>query len=446
MLRSWRARMGVAVVGVVALSAGALVVAAPPASAVVNCGTAGSPLPPDPTGANDGGTGSLRAAVNGDCAVIVLTAGGTFGLNTNDELAIGPSGSFPSGITIESSSTSENATIQQLSAGDRVIDVENGVTATFTNLNITGGTRSSAGGAGIRSEDNSHVTLTGDSITGNSAGGGSSGIGGGINSHSSQLTILNTTFSGNCASDGGGAVYLNESSTGSSTNLIQNSTVSGNTTGGGRGAIHDVGSSAALTMNYVTLVSNTGEVGEPTCGLSDGATAANPNDPPEPESTPTNVGPQSAVAVANLSVFDGGSLTSFGTVIADPLSSSAVNNCDVTAITPTTKGYNYESGGNDTGKSCGLTGGAGDVQNGVTPISALVGALGANGGPTNTQVPSTGSPLIDAIPDPGGGCPASPTVITTDQRGISRPQGLGCEIGAVEVVVTVAPLTAAFTG
>jgi hypothetical protein len=446
MTHRWRARVGVALVGVVALSAGALVVAAPPAwgGPPPNCGSASNPLPADPTGANDGGANSLRAAVTGDCAVIVLTAGGTFGLHTNDELAIGPSGSFPSGITIESSSTGQNATIQQLgpSQGNRVIDVENGVSATFTNLNITGGTRTAAtGGGGIRSEDNSHVTLTGDSIIGNST----SGIGGGINSHSSQLTIMNTTFSGNCATAGGGAIFLNDSSTGSSTNLLQNSTVSGNTTGEQVGAIDVAGTDAALTMYYVTLVSNTVDTGLPSCGLSVGSTATNPNDPPEPESTPTNVTPQSAVPVANLFANgDGASVTSFGTVIADPLSSSSANNCLI-GTAPTTKGYNYESGGNDMGTSCRLTGGPGDVQNGVTPVTALVGALGANGGPTNTQVPPTGSPLIDAIPDPGGGCPASPTVITTDQRGISRPQGAGCEIGAVEVVVPVT-VTAAFTG
>jgi hypothetical protein len=37
--------------------------------------------------------------------------------------------------------------------------------------------------------------------------------------------------------------------------------------------------------------------------------------------------------------------------------------------------------------------------------------------------------------------------VTTDQRGVTRPQGAGCDIG-VEVAVPVAPttLTAAFTG
>ena len=42
-----------------------------------------------------------------------------------------------------------------------------------------------------------------------------------------------------------------------------------------------------------------------------------------------------------------------------------------------------------------------------------------------------GSPAIDAIPTSTPGCAG-----TTDQRGIARPQGNGCDIGAYELVVT----------
>lgn len=53
-----------------------------------------------------------------------------------------------------------------------------------------------------------------------------------------------------------------------------------------------------------------------------------------------------------------------------------------------------------------------------------------NGGPTQTIALEQGSPAIDAIPVGVNGCG---TTITTDQRGITRPQGSGCDIGAVEV-------------
>ena len=56
----------------------------------------------------------------------------------------------------------------------------------------------------------------------------------------------------------------------------------------------------------------------------------------------------------------------------------------------------------------------------------------ANGGPTDTRLPATGSPAIGAIPDPA--CTA--TAVTTDQRGDARPSGSPnptCTIGSVQV-------------
>jgi hypothetical protein len=51
--------------------------------------------------------------------------------------------------------------------------------------------------------------------------------------------------------------------------------------------------------------------------------------------------------------------------------------------------------------------------------------LGSHGGPTRTMPPNPGSPALDAMVS---GCPALPT----DQRGRFRPDGAGCDIGAVE--------------
>jgi large repetitive protein len=100
-------------------------------------------------------------------------------------------------------------------------------------------------------------------------------------------------------------------------------------------------------------------------------------------------------------------------------------------------------GGNIAGDAtCGLTG-TGDRSN----TNPLLGALAANGGPTRTHLPQTGSPAIDA--GLAGPCPA------TDQRGQARPQdGNGdgtaiCDVGAVEVAAlpvvttTTAPPTTA---
>jgi len=54
-----------------------------------------------------------------------------------------------------------------------------------------------------------------------------------------------------------------------------------------------------------------------------------------------------------------------------------------------------------------------------------LGPLASNGGPTQTQALLTGSPAIDAGSD--ANCPA------TDQRGVARPRGAHCDIGAYEV-------------
>lgn len=78
--------------------------------------------------------------------------------------------------------------------------------------------------------------------------------------------------------------------------------------------------------------------------------------------------------------------------------------------------------------SCGLTG-PGDM-NSTNP---LLGSTVNNGGPTPTDMPLVNSPVIDAVPlsycSDVFGVP-----VTTDQRGVSRPQGSVCDIGSVEVV------------
>jgi hypothetical protein len=101
------------------------------------------------------------------------------------------------------------------------------------------------------------------------------------------------------------------------------------------------------------------------------------------------------------------------------------------------KGYNLDSD-----RTCGFSP-ANHSQSGVNPN---LGPLQNNGGPTDTQAPVLTSPAVDQIPNPttvNGNtlCPG------TDQRGVSRPQGTKCDIGAVEVT-QIAPtqLTTSLTG
>jgi predicted outer membrane repeat protein len=58
----------------------------------------------------------------------------------------------------------------------------------------------------------------------------------------------------------------------------------------------------------------------------------------------------------------------------------------------------------------------------------MLGDLADNGGLTQTIAPLSGSPLIDAVST------CEPSV---DQRGVARPQGAACDIGAVEALAPV---------
>lgn len=68
----------------------------------------------------------------------------------------------------------------------------------------------------------------------------------------------------------------------------------------------------------------------------------------------------------------------------------------------------------------------------------LLGPLGNYGGPTPVLPLLEGSPAVDAADQ--SSCPP------TDQRGVPRPAGAGCDIGAFEGYLRLAPiLTAEFT-
>jgi hypothetical protein len=108
-------------------------------------------------------------------------------------------------------------------------------------------------------------------------------------------------------------------------------------------------------------------------------------------------------------------LTLTNTIVAD----NGVENCDGNI---SSLGHNLTD---DT--SCGLT-----EPSDLVVADAMLGPLQDNGGPTETHdllpggTTTPGSPAIDA--GDNAACP------TTDQRGVVRPQGAACDIGAVEYV------------
>ncbi len=362
----------------------------------------------------DSGVGSVRQAFvdasttdNTDDVLIVIPASvGNIALTTGQLLYFGTHN-----LTVQGSGN----TITQTDGVDRVMaDVANGTAFSVSGLTLTGGHGGDLGEGVAGQGTGSSLTLTNMTITNNTttqSGGGvfssgpltvtsstissnTSSVGGGIfEGASATVTVTNSTISGNtvtAASNGGGI-------SASATVLVTNSTISGNTVAAG-GAGGGISTGSGVTLTYATVTGNTSSM------------AANVN---------------------------AASLTSFGSVVAAPLGGGA--NC-VIATTPTSHGFNDED---DVGASCGFATGTGDLAPGTAPG---LGSLANNGGPTLTELPQTGSPLINAVPvaDCGAG-----VGIATDQRGVTRPQGPGCDIGAVEVQVVVpsAPtITAAFTG
>ena len=268
-------------------------------------------------------------------------------------------------------------TIRQTTANARVINDTARTLFTMDGLTITGGTTTdSEAGAGIRVEG--AATITNSTISGNNSGEAA----GGLRVSNGALILTNSTISGNTAVGSDGGAFVNGPAT------IRNSTISGNDAGAGTGGGIEV--NGTLSLVYATLSGN------------------------------------SAASGANVRVKEAG-ITSFGSVIALPQGDGTNCSSDVATVT---NGFNW-----DDDSSCGFGSGTGDHSDAGNP---QLGALGANGGPTQTRLPQTGSPLIDAIP--AGSCQADgASGITTDQRGITRPQQAGCDIGAVEVVVEAAP-------
>ena len=70
----------------------------------------------------------------------------------------------------------------------------------------------------------------------------------------------------------------------------------------------------------------------------------------------------------------------------------------------------------------------------------LLGPLADNGGPTPTFALLLGSPAINAVD--AATCADPATVNNLDQRGVTRPQGIACDIGAFELEITNLPPTA----
>jgi hypothetical protein len=284
---------------------------------------------------------------------------------------------------------------------------------------LDGNTTDGDGGA-IYTDEDGDVTVIDSTVSGSTA----DGPGGAIFTLDGDVTIVNSTLSGNRADDRGGAI------SGEATVTVLDSTISRNLAvahvGGGiwaRGNLY-VGNST-ISNNYAEAKGG---------GLHAAGVLTLVN---------STVIDNIASVAANVGV--GERLVSFGSIIGPAKidgnggqAQPTETNCD--APLTTSLGYNVA-----TDASCGLNE-AGDV---VGSPSGL-GPLRANGGRHETRLPRDDSPAVDRIPPVACGhaplgealegeqhlrglVEARRAMLAKDQRGVVRPQGGGCDAGAVEV-------------
>ena len=274
------------------------------------------------------------------------------------------------------------------------------------------------------------AVLDGFTISGGNANGASSphNRGGGMHNWSSSPTLANVTFSGNSASGGGGGMRNEASSP-----TLENVTFSGNSALGGGGMNND-GSSPTLTDVTFSGNSAFGDGG----GMYDFDSSPELSNVTFSGNVAINRGGgmlnyESNPPLTNVTFSDNSANTEgggmFNTIDSSPMltnviiaNSSSGGDCvnDGTSTLGAASSHNQiEDGAN----ACGLADG---VDGNIIGQDPMLGPLADNGGATQTHALLSGSPAIDA--GTNSNCPAS------DQRGVARPQGPACDIGAYEIV------------
>ncbi len=242
------------------------------------------------------------------------------------------------------------------------------------------------GGAGGRGGAGGPGTSGPGAVPGEAGGGGTGGSGGGIFSEGRQVTVLDATLFGNVAGAGGGGE------------------LTGPGGGGGSGGGMAVAGGSGRVTNATVAGNGVGAAGAP--GSSSGASGA------------VGIGGGLLLAPTQRA----GDLQLVNSIVA----------ANVGADCAATIGSAIANGGNDLSygdQTC--PGRRGNPQ---------LGPLKDNGGATATMAIGTGSVAVDGVPARHGGCPA------TDQRGVRRPQGAACDIGAYEFAAPQITIGAPFQG
>jgi hypothetical protein len=351
--------------------------------------------------AADSGAGSLRKALGTMCVGGTVTFSDALA-NQTITLLSGPL-TLGKNVTIDASAT-PGLTISGNNS-DRVFIVNAGTTATVKHLTVTNGYGFQLAG-GILNNGSltlDHVTLTGNTMA-TDAGDFWQGGGGIYNGSGATFNLIDSSVTNNQARWSGGGVY----SFFNTTTTIVRSTISGNVSGDVGGAIRSLGN---MTITNSTISGNT------STGWHGGAIFQTDGDVSITNSTiANNIGPDWAPSALFIGQFGGGfvpTLTLTNSIITGNHWYACERFASGTAA-------NVVSGGNNVVQD----GSCSPVASDVIVLDALISPLADNGGPTLTHALLPGSPAIDTAND--AACPA------TDQRGITRPQGTHCDVGAYE--------------
>ncbi len=310
------------------------------------------------------------------------------------------------------SNNSENAYHVVTGASGAILD---GFTITAGNADGADCLNSGCGGGMYN--DSTSPSITNVIFSGNNAFNG----GGMANDNSTNTTLTNVTFSGNQASDGGGGLY----------NLYSNPTLtdvtfSSNATDGWGGGLYSYGGSPVLIN--VTFNDNMADSGGGLANYDSNASLTNitisGNTAVEFGGGIVNLNSSSPI-LKNVTL-SGNSADIGGGMYNDVNSSPAINNTIIWGNSAPSGAQIHNNDGSsvpsvfDSVVQDGYVGGTNIIN-----TDPLLDTLGNNGGNTQTILLQVGSSAIDT----GN----NSTCATTDQRGIPRPQGVACDIGAFEV-------------
>ena len=214
----------------------------------------------------------------------------------------------------------------------------------------------------------------------------------------SNPTLTDIAFNGNYSVYGGGMFNL------SSNPSMANFTFSNNTANWGGGLYNKLGDPVLVNFTFSTnQASNLG-----------GGMFVESGSPILTNLTFSGNAASSGGGMYN----DNGNPTLINTILANSTNGGDCNTSLYSSLSASSSNNLIE----DSVNACGLANG---MNGNIIGSDPNLGPLANNGGFTRTLALLSGSPAIDAGTNTG--CPA------TDQRGLTRPQGMACDIGAFEI-------------